>query len=182
MNTLDIIIVMPILWGLFKGFRRGFIIEISTLLALILGVYGALTFGDMGGDYIRRQFNTDPQLSRVLGFALLFIIIVVAVFILGKALEKLVQMIALGLVNKLFGMLFGGLKWTLIVGSVLFVLNSIPLTNNWIGEERQQDSYLYQPILKILPAIYPILTNPEWREDIEKGLEKVKNEVPLNRE
>lgn len=181
MNTLDIIIAIPILWGLFKGFRRGFIVEISTLLALVLGVYGALTFGDLGADYIHRQFNTDPGISRVLGFALLFIVIVVAVYLLGKALEKLIQMVALGLVNKLFGMLFGGLKWALIVGSVLYVVSSIPLTNNWLGKDRQRDSYLYLPMLKILPAIYPIVTSPEWREDIERNLEKVKEDVPLNR-
>ncbi len=96
---LDICILLPVLWGMFKGFKRGLIIELCTLMALILGVYGAATFGEMGSEYLRETFNTDPRVSGVLGFALLFIIIVILVFIFGKILEGLIKLVALGLVN-----------------------------------------------------------------------------------
>ena len=89
---LDICILTPLLWGMFKGFKRGLIIELCTLMALTLGVYSAATFGEMGSEYLQETFNTDPRVSGVLGFALLFLIIVVLVFVFGKALEGVVKL------------------------------------------------------------------------------------------
>ena len=44
MNYLDIIIIIPLIWGAYKGFRKGFIIEIASLIALILGIWGGINF------------------------------------------------------------------------------------------------------------------------------------------
>ena len=44
MNYLDIIIVIPLLYGLIKGFSNGLVKEITGLLGLIIGVYVAVNF------------------------------------------------------------------------------------------------------------------------------------------
>ena len=44
MNYLDIIISLVLFYGLFKGFTRGLIIEAASLLSIIIGIFGALTF------------------------------------------------------------------------------------------------------------------------------------------
>ncbi len=44
MNYLDIIIGLIFFYGLFKGFNRGLIIEAASLLSIIIGILGALTF------------------------------------------------------------------------------------------------------------------------------------------
>lgn len=177
---LDICILVPVLWGMFKGFKRGLIIELCTLMALILGVYGAATFGEMGGDYLRDTFNTDPRVSSVLGFALLFIIIVVLVFIFGKILEGVIKLVALGLVNKLFGMLFGGFKFLLILSGILYLINGFPLTDDLIPAKEKADSYLYEPASEILPSIYPALANKGWRDKLEDTLEDLREDIDFN--
>lgn len=177
---LDICILLPVLWGMFKGFKRGLIIELCTLMALVLGVYGAATFGDMGSDYLRETFNTDPRVSGVLGFALLFIIIVVLVFVFGKVLESVIKMVALGLVNKLFGLLFGGLKFSLIASGLLYLINGFPLTEDLIPEKEKADSYLYEPASELLPSIYPTLAKNDWRDKLENTLDQIKEGIDLN--
>jgi membrane protein required for colicin V production len=177
---LDICILIPVLWGMFKGFKRGLIIELCTLMALILGVYGAATFGEMGGEYLRDNFNTDARVSSVLGFALLFILIVVLVFIFGKILEGLIKLVALGLVNKLFGMLFGGFKFLLIVSGILYLINGFPLTDDLIPVKEKADSYLYEPASELLPAIYPTLAEKDWREKLENTLEDFREGIEFN--
>lgn len=155
MNVLDAVIAIPILWGMFRGFRRGFILEISTLMALILGVYGALAFGARCGTYIHEQFNTVESMSQLLGFAVIFILIVVGVHLFGRALQKILQLVALGLVNRLFGLVFGGAKWMLFVGCLVFAVDRMPAVRAWIGEERIENSLLYRPISEIIPFVYP---------------------------
>jgi len=174
---LDIFIAIPIAWGMFRGFRRGFIIELCTLMALILGVYGAATFGDMAGQYLESEFNTDPRLSLVLAFTIIFIIIVVAVFIFGRVLEKVIKMVALGLINKLVGMLFGGLKFALIVSSFFFIINGFPLLEKLVSPELKKDSYLYEPVSQIAPKLFPILKDRTWMDEIEQRFEGLKEKV-----
>lgn len=174
---LDIIIVIPILWGMFRGFKRGLIIELCTLMALVLGVYGATSFGDMAGQYLESEFNTDPRISLVLAFSIVFIIIVIAVFLFGKILEGLIKMVALGIVNKLFGLVFGGLKFALILSGLLFMINGFPLSEKLISSQWKSDSILYQPIASIAPRLFPILHNVTWMDNLEKHFEDLKEKV-----
>ena len=44
MNYFDIIFVIPLLWGAYKGFSKGFVLEIASFVALGLGVWGGLKF------------------------------------------------------------------------------------------------------------------------------------------
>ncbi|NEN24778.1 CvpA family protein [Cryomorpha ignava] len=174
---LDLIIAIPILWGMYRGFKRGLIIELCTLMALVLGIYGAAAFGDMAGEYLQAEFNTDPRMSLVLAFSIVFILIVIVVFIFGKVLEGVIKMVALGLVNKLFGLLFGALKFALIVSGLFFILNGFPLTDKLISPKWKQESLLYKPISSIAPKLFPILHDRSWMDEIEKRFEDLKENV-----
>ncbi len=179
MPYLDIILLLPLLWGMFRGFRRGFIIEVCTLMALILGIYGAATFGDLGADYLVQEFNTEAHLSMVLSFALLFIGIVILVFLFGKMLESVIKLVALGLVNKIFGLVFGLAKFTLIMSGLLFIWNGFPLTKDVIPREWKNNSYLFEPLSDIAPAIYPVLKEQDWTDKLEEGLENIRDKVNI---
>lgn len=174
---LDIFIAIPLLWGMFRGFRRGLIIELCTLMALVLGVYGAAAFGDMGGSYLQSEFHTEPRVSHVLAFSIIFILIVVIVFIFGKVLEGLIKMVALGIVNKLFGMMFGLLKFALILSGVLFILNGFPLTDNLISNKLKEESYLYAPVQALAPKLFPILKKQTWLNNLEEQFDNFRDNV-----
>ena len=46
MNYLDLIFCIPLIWGFWKGWQKGLIIELSMLAALLLGVWGGIKFSD----------------------------------------------------------------------------------------------------------------------------------------
>ncbi len=179
---LDICLVLPLAWGMFKGFKRGLIIELCTLMALALGVYGAAKLGDWGGEYVHNSFNTDPTLSRVLGFALVFLLIVIAVYFFGKALEKVVKLVALGIFNKLAGLLFGAAKYALVLSAILFLIERFPFTESLLSPDQKSNSYLYEPISGILPVLYPVVTDSGWIDQIENTFEEIKEELQINQE
>jgi len=57
MNYLDLFFLIPILWGAYKGFSKGLIITIASLLALVIGVWGGLKFSNFTSGYLVDWFN-----------------------------------------------------------------------------------------------------------------------------
>lgn len=174
---LDILIAIPLLWGMFRGFKRGLIIELCTLMALVLGIYGAIVFGDSARKFLENSYNTDPQISLVLAFALVFIVIVIAVFIFGKVLEKIINLVALGMINKIFGLVFGGIKFLLILSGIVFILNGIPLTQNIIPVKWKSESILYPIVRSVVHKISPLLDGVDFQYDLEKQIEQLKEKT-----
>ena len=65
--------------------------------------------------------SLEDSYIKIFSFAFTFIIILVSISITGKALTKIAKILFLGFLNKLFGGLFGVIKYVLIV-SFLFCI------------------------------------------------------------
>ncbi len=52
MNYIDLIIAIPLVWGVFVGFKNGLIIEVASLAALLLGIFGAIHFSDLTANFL----------------------------------------------------------------------------------------------------------------------------------
>ena len=106
--------------GFYRGFSKGLIIELTSLLALILGAYGSLKFSGLTFDFINNTFpeqleSVEGSYIKIFSFAFTFIVILISVSITGKILTKIAKILFLGFLNKLFGGLFGAVKYILIV-------------------------------------------------------------------
>lgn len=155
MNYLDIILIIPLLWGLWRGFSRGFIMELCTLMALILGVYGAIEFSEYTGSFLAEKFNADTNLMPLIAFAVTFLIIVIIVHLFGRLLQGALKLIALGTVNKLAGAVFSLIKYALILSSFIYLINGFSPKNKILPDDLAQGSLLYKPIASLAPTLYP---------------------------
>ena len=172
MNYFDAIFAILFLWSIYKGLTKGFIIMASTLAALLLGVWGAVHFSDITSGLLYRHLDLQTQYLSLISFALTFILIVIAVHILARAIDKLLKAVALGFLNRLAGMLFGILKTALIISIVLVLVNNIDKRVPFIPEEHKKGSLFYEPLSKLAPAIFPFLKFNQIRERIEDIEEK----------
>ena len=155
MNYIDIIIAIPLLWGLYKGFTKGIILEAATLIALGLAIWGAVKFHDFVTVWMRESLNWTSKYMPVISFALIFIGVLVLVFAIAKLLEKIIKAVALGFLNKLAGGIFGILKFGLILSVIIFLLNAIEKNYSFIPPDVKNKSVLYEPVGKIAPLIIP---------------------------
>jgi len=155
MNYFDIIIIIPLLWGAFKGFKKGLIIEIASLIALFLGVWGGVKFASVSAKYLGEMFDISEKLMPIISFSVTFIIIVIAVFLLAKLLQNLIKMVALGTINKIAGAAFGVLKFALILSVILSLINNINAQISFIDPEMENSSLLYKPVSKIAVVVIP---------------------------
>lgn len=164
MNTLDIIFCVPLVWAAYVGFKKGLVIEVTSLLALGLGIYGANRFSDFVGEWLVSEFQLETNYISIVSFILTFLGIVVAVYIIGKTAERLVDMVALKMINKLLGLVFGVLKVGLIISVLLVIIQSFDTNGKLLKSEWCKESTLYAPIAKFAATAIPAIKDSEWLE------------------
>ena len=180
MNILDILIGIPLIYAIYKGFTKGFIYEVATLIALILGVYGAIHFSDFTAEVIQDTFDYESQYMEYISFIVTFIVIVIGVNLIGRVIDKVVEAVALGFVNRLLGLAFGLLKGILILSIVVHLLNYVNDKFNFISQEKKKESLLYEPMTDISDKIFDFFDSDfsTTKEDIEnkikEGAESIK--------
>jgi len=138
--------------GFYRGFSKGLIIELTSLLALILGAYGSLKFSGLTFDFINNTFpeqleSVEGSYIKIFSFAFTFIVILISVSITGKILTKIAKILFLGFLNKLFGGLFGAIKYILIVSFCIVFFENLNSEFSFIDNKIIESTFLYNPIL-----------------------------------
>jgi len=162
MSVIDIVLGALILFGLIRGFMKGLFVEVASLIALVAGVYGAIHFSNFASDFLQTKVDWNEKTINIVAFAITFVIIVLAIALAGKALTKLADFAALGIINKFLGGVFGALKIALILSVVLNIFDKMNSTITFVDKENIDDTVLYEPVKELVPMIFPsILTLKE---------------------
>ena len=167
MSIIDIVLAALLLFGLIRGAMKGLFVEIASLVALLLGVYGAIHFSGFAAEFLESKVDWNEKTINIVAFAITFVIIVLMISLAGKALTKLADFAALGILNKLLGGVFGALKIGLILSVLLIVFNKLNNTLPFMEKEALEDSILYKPVKSIAPMIFPNLIKSEKEETPE---------------
>ena len=149
MNYIDIAIVGLVIFGAVKGFSKGFIIEAASLIALILGLIGALLFSSTVGTLLESFIDADRIPPSGVLFILTFIAIIIGINLLAKFLTRVLKMAALGGLNRLLGAVFGGLKFILILSAITLILDQFEFLFNLMEDDIIDESQFYEPIKSI---------------------------------
>jgi len=149
MNYIDIVIGGLLVYGIVRGFMKGLFIEIASIIALVVGIYGAIHFSYYIGDFLEQKVDWDQRYVSLVAFALTFMIILIAVSLIGKLLTKIANFAALGFINKLFGGAFGGLKIAIILGAILVFVDRGNQTFRLINQETLDNSITYNKVKDI---------------------------------
>lgn len=155
MSSIDIVIVIFILFGVYAGYREGFLLELFSLLGILLGVLGGFKLMGWAMVLLSDKFNVDKKVLPYIAFAVVFIGIVIAVSLLGKMLKLSVNKSVLGKVDQVAGAGLGLIKTIFMLSVTLWILEALdidldkwskgsmlyafvadfaPRTTSWIGE------------------------------------------------
>jgi len=154
MNLLDVILGLLLAFGLYKGLKNGLFVELASIIALIAGIFGAIHFSYITGEYLAENLHWDEKYMNIASFMITFIIILVLVYLLAKLLTKIADFAMLGLLNKIAGGIFGALKVAVVVGAVLVFFDTVNQAKNIIDEETKNESVLYGPLKEIGAFIF----------------------------
>ncbi|MCP4310996.1 MAG: CvpA family protein [Bacteroidetes bacterium] len=176
MNILDIIFLLPLLFALYRGFKNGMVHLIASLVALILGILGAMKLRPLFASLLDSIFNIDPGHINVIAFAVAFVTIVIVVHVAAFFIDKLIKAVALNFVNRLLGMAFGVLVTAFVISMILLPVNQVNAERQIIKPKHIEGSLLYKPLSSFAPAIFPYLKKQEWKEIIPG---KKKKQLPV---
>jgi membrane protein required for colicin V production len=157
MNYIDIILGLLLFLSAISGFRKGLIVELASLAALILGIWGAIEFSYLTSNFLIEHFDLKGNNLNVISFIITFIIIVILVHIIGNIVNKLVETVMLEFINKLAGLAFGILRSALILSIILLVFDKIDNDVKIISREAKAESRLYEPIRNFAPSLFPFI-------------------------
>lgn len=166
MNYLDIIICVPLAWALYKGFRKGLILEIAALISLVIGIWTAYKFSSITGEYLIKYFTLSSNVLPLVSFIVTFLLVVIGIHFLAKMLERIIKLAALGLINRLAGALFSFIKVGLIVGTLLYASSLFDNTFEIIPNEIKKESLVYKPIISAPPKILPMLKDLDFKNSL----------------
>ncbi len=149
MSFIDIVLGLLLGYGLYKGLKNGIFVEIASIIALIAGIFGAIHFSYIAGNYLHQNMQWDERYINIAAFVITFIAIVLAVNLAGKFLTKIADFAMLGLVNKIAGALFGALKVAVILGAILIFFERVNSSVGLVKNETFENSVLYEPVKEI---------------------------------
>lgn len=154
MAPVDIVLLLLLIAGAFRGFSKGLVLSVASFVGLVGGIWGASQFSHLAAKQLSEHVNWSVNSLQMASLALTFLAVVVAVHLLAKLLEKVLDMVALGLVNKLAGAVFGGLKTWLILSFLLMMAHQIMGSRSWLPES-EQPSVLLAPVESLAPWLSP---------------------------
>ena len=167
-NHWDIMLSIPIVFAAWKGFRKGLIIELASIAALIAGIYVAANFSELVANLMKEWFDLEGTWTSYVAFIATFCAVVFGVYALAKVVERAVNMVSLKLANKLAGLLFGTSKMVLILSIILNLISWFDQLVPIMQKSSPEKSLLFEPVLKAGPTVLPILTESDWMGKAEE--------------
>lgn len=144
-SYIDVLIILPLAVGLIRGLMRGLITELIAIMAVVLGVIGARLWAPAFTAWLLANFTWPEQVCIVVAYTLLFLGIAIVCNLCGKMFSRLLRAIHLGWLNRLLGGVFGALKWTIIVLTLVFVVSTLDDKFHFIKDDLKQHSVCYKP-------------------------------------
>jgi len=144
MYWLDIVLAIPMAWFVYKGFRKGLIFELSSLVGLLVGIYCSIRFSK----YVGTLIGIEGEYSILVAFFVTFIAVYLLSLFLGKCIEGLIKLMKMGVLNNILGSVFGLLKCVCVLSVVMYYVVLIDIDNVIITNKTREQSMFYQPIEK----------------------------------
>jgi membrane protein required for colicin V production len=180
MNYLDIAIAVPLLYGLIKGFSNGIIKEITNVLSVVLAIYVGVHFADLIEPYLRSSALSDYERAMpLIAFVFVFIIILIIIKSIGELIDRITKLLALGIISRFLGAIFGIFKIIVIFSGMLFFLTEY----NIIDHQIEKDSILLTPIQDVSEILIPKINKHKriiidtTKENTKKAKEKINQQI-----
>ena len=176
MNIIDIVIFISLIIAAISGFMKGLVLSVASFVGFFLGIIVSFRFAGSVQQILIELTGSDGRYLYFIGFLICFVLVTIVVYFIGKAIEKLVEMVALGFLNRLTGAAFGVLRSLLVFSALIYALAYIDPDKRLITTEQQESSFFYQPLEKVLPSILPFIRH--HLEEIDEAITPEESGTP----
>ena len=117
---IDVALFFVMIVALIKGFTKGFVVGLFSLVAFIIGIAAALKLSAIVAHYLENSTGVSAKWLPVLSFMLVFIAVVLLVNMGAKIIKKTISLAMLGWLDRVGGILLYVILYTIIFSILLF--------------------------------------------------------------
>ena len=162
MNWLDIVIIVCIIFGIIHGLFTGIVKQVISVISLVAAILLSGAVSRVISMWLQPYIHTGDSLSsqnalNVIYYVLAFIIIISIFSIAAHFVDKIINHTPAGIINKIFGALFGFFFWALCLSITLNVLAVFDSESKVISKPIKENSIYYDRVKMIFPSIFPYI-------------------------
>ncbi|OGR57385.1 MAG: colicin V production protein [Desulfobacula sp. RIFOXYB2_FULL_45_6] len=165
MNAFDIAAIVIIAFCLIRGLFKGLIGEISGIIGIVAGFYGAYTYYPMITVHAEKWIQS-PGIRNMAAFFILFCIILIIVSLISILIRKFLNLVFLGWVDRTFGLFFGAAKGIIIVSVIFIMITHFAPKGSAVIKESK-----LSPYVSTVSKSMTLLVSKNTRQDFIKKLE-----------
>lgn len=165
---LDIVFAILIIIACIKGYQKGLVIAVFSVVAFIVGLAAALKLSALVAVWLGSHSGIDAKWLPVLSFAIVFFAVVILVRLGAKFIEKTFQMAMLGWVNRIGGIFFYAILYIIIFSIFLFYAEKLHFVDAAAVQSSQVYPYVqpWGPVVidgfgKVIPVFKDMFTELE---------------------
>lgn len=176
MTWLDIALLVLLGIAAFKGFQRGLLVELASLVGLVLGIWAGLKFNRAVSGWLGFEVHQEA-----LGFIVILLAVVVLLHLAARLATKGMDLAGMGLPNKAAGALAGLLRAVFVTSALLNILFVVHDRLPGPVHKSLDDSALASTMRPLAPWVVPELAEGKWLrgelEHLQDEAESVLQEV-----
>jgi len=154
MNSLDIYILIPIVFGFIIGIFRGMVKEIISLMIIFIGILFSRNLAPFISVWLMKWFKISVTSVQPISIIIAFLLIAIVLIIIGKIIHKMVKALSLGSINAVIGGIISTIKYALIVSLLLVLLEALDNQFAFLDENLKSESALYKPVKNFAPDLW----------------------------
>lgn len=167
-SYLDLVLLIPIGWALWRGWKNGFVMEVFSLLSLFVGIYAGIHLSNWMATFLREKMDMQSEYLPVTSFVVVFLLVMVGLYFLGKLITKTVSAGGAERWNQVGGAFFSLTKTLLFLSMIFIFFNMADAKYGLLPNEQKEKSYFYQPIYNFALVVLPAMEESQFYKKLEQ--------------
>ncbi|GEM_PF-3840230 len=157
-NALDLVIAVIIAATAIIGAIKGFVKQIIGILSILAGVWCAFKGSSWLVQNVRSYIPAGEKTLYIVCFIIIVVVVILLGYLLGRFIEKIIEITTLGWINRVCGALLGAAKAILLIAVVVYIFDKINNAYHLVGNGSLNDSILWVKMRVVYKEIFPYLS------------------------
>ena len=146
MGIFDIVVSVLALIALVNGWRKGLVVQICSIVAVVGGIWLASAFGsDVGA-----MFGIEERYSKTAGFLIIFLVVLILLAIISRMVKKFFSFVGLGILDSVFGGLLSVAKVALVLGVLCSAFDSLNAGGRFVEQGKIDKTIFFRPLCRTI--------------------------------
>lgn len=174
-GTYQIIVVAVAAFALIRGFQKGFTGQVCSILGMAFGAVCSIVFQAEGVEILSQiipsmvSFPFPPFLYGILASSIIYFVVYYSVKYLTRIFRKLMKVLHVSMLDRLFGSAFCMLKYLLVLSIIYNLILCVDPESPLLKYAEADDGNMVQSVLLLAPGVLGCLD----AEDLNHALQLI---------